>query len=306
MISFIIPALNEAGNIVDAIRSIKVAMGSEPCEVIVADNGSTDDTVTLAGQEGAVTVQDRTKTIGGLRNLGVEKAIGDILVFMDADVRLDANWYSQLLQAKQDWPANGLIVTGSTCRVPTGASFIEKNWFHKLQNAQTSYINSGHLITTRTQFSAISGFDERLATAEDYDFCQRAEAAGGRVRKAPDIQAFHLGYPGTIPAFIAREAWHGRDDVASFAKLTRSKVALVALFNAVVILTGILLLMLQGPESGMIVLSLSLILVVLLTVKKFGLDRPLSIMKTALCFELYLLGRSLSYFYKKDRPAARS
>ena len=306
-ISFIIPALNEERNIVHAIESISVAMGGAGFEIIVADNGSVDRTCELARQHGATVVTDRSATIGGLRNLGVDHSTGVILVFIDADVRLATDWHDKLVEAAQHWPNNRLLVTGSTCLVPDSASFIEKHWFNRLQNADTAYINSGHMITTRELFDAVSGFDDRLKTAEDYDFCQRARAIGGTVAKVPDIRAYHYGYPTGIKAFIIREAWHGRDDIASLKKFLASRTALAAVFNSLLLLSALTTVVLfQQILPAMVLLLASLTMTLLLTRIKFGKSRPLDALKTALCFELYLLGRTLSYFYKKNRPAARS
>lgn len=306
-ISFIIPALNEERNIVHAIDSISEAMGDNGFEIIVADNGSVDRTCELASEHGAKVVTDRSATIAGLRNLGVDHSRGAVLVFIDADVRLATDWHGKFVEAARHWPENRRVVTGSTCLVPDSASFIEKHWFHRLQNADTAYINSGHMITTRELFNAISGFDDQLKTAEDYDFCQRARALGGTVVKASDIRAFHHGYPTGIGAFIIREAWHGRDDVASWKKFLASKTALAAVFNSLLILSALAALLLyQHIPIAVVLLLASLTLTLLLTRIKFGKSRPIDTFKTALCFEFYLLGRTLSYIYKKNRPAARS
>jgi glycosyltransferase involved in cell wall biosynthesis len=306
-LSFIIPALNEQTNIAAAIQSIRQAMHNTAHEVIVADNGSTDNTQSVAEQLGATVITDKSANIGQLRNLGVAESTGSILIFIDADVCLATDWLQCLLEEIKNWPTNQLIVTGSTCLVPESASFIEKNWFSKLQSTGTQYINSGHLITTKTAFECIGGFDKSLKTAEDYDFCQRAKASGAALVKAPNIKAFHHGYPKTVAAFILREAWHGRDDVSSFKKFKQSKTAIAACANTLLILSGLLFFL--GPQDevkGLSLLSVSAAISLALTYAKFGKDKFQSFIKTSLCFQLYLIGRTLSILIGKQRPLARS
>jgi HAD superfamily phosphoserine phosphatase-like hydrolase len=85
-ISCIIPAFNEEATIADVIRAAKKVMTIE--EVIVVDDGSTDGTSGRAEAEGATVVRhERNRGKGAAIKTGVENSKGDIILFLDADLR---------------------------------------------------------------------------------------------------------------------------------------------------------------------------------------------------------------------------
>jgi glycosyltransferase involved in cell wall biosynthesis len=99
-ISVVIPARNEAASLGDVLARIR---GHYPdCEVIVVDDGSTDETTELAMKMGARVIrQPYRKGNGAAIKTGARAASGDILVFMDADGQHDPGDIPRLL-AKLD------------------------------------------------------------------------------------------------------------------------------------------------------------------------------------------------------------
>lgn len=83
--SVIVPTLDEAGQIVPVLESAREALGPD-AELIVADGGSADDTVALAGDLARVVVAAGGR--GSQLNAGARRARGRILVFLHADTRL--------------------------------------------------------------------------------------------------------------------------------------------------------------------------------------------------------------------------
>lgn len=81
-ISVVIPTLNEAPSIAAAIESAQWAD-----EVLVADGGSTDDTVAIAERAGAHVVAAPGRTVGQQRNAAIEKARNPWILALDADER---------------------------------------------------------------------------------------------------------------------------------------------------------------------------------------------------------------------------
>lgn len=230
-ISFIIPAFNEARYLPATLQSIRQhAPPALTYEIIVVDHASTDDTVALARAGGAQVYSQKTATIGALRNLGVRHAGGAVLVFIDADVTLTPAWGAAFPAVLADLLRHERRITGAKCDVPDDCAWISRYWFRDAR-AQTrpTHLGTGHLITTATLFRAIDGFDEKLETGEDYDFCARARGHGADIVAQPKLRVLHHGVPAGVAAFVRRESWHGRSDWASTAAVLKSKVALLTL-----------------------------------------------------------------------------
>ena len=100
MISFIIPARNEEKYVADCIRSILDQKISLAFEIIVVDNHSSDATAKVAaGADRLVkVVSEPDPGTNPARQRGFQKAKGEIVVFLDADVRLPANWTRRVLK----------------------------------------------------------------------------------------------------------------------------------------------------------------------------------------------------------------
>lgn len=83
-VSLIIPAYNEANHLPHLLSSIPSIVN----EVIVVDDGSTDETPSIVKANGVILVQHLTNRGKGVAMVsGVRKATGDIIVFMDADLQ---------------------------------------------------------------------------------------------------------------------------------------------------------------------------------------------------------------------------
>jgi glycosyltransferase involved in cell wall biosynthesis len=81
-VSIIIPAINEAGSIESVLKSIPAVFTSE---ILVVDGGSNDGTPELAVQAGARVLHESRRGYGQACNTGLQEALGDIVVYMDAD-----------------------------------------------------------------------------------------------------------------------------------------------------------------------------------------------------------------------------
>lgn len=305
-ISFIIPALNEENCIANTIASIYEFVPNDyQYEIIVVDNGSTDQTQQLATQSGATVYIEPTLKVGAMRNLGVKRSNGRFLIFLDADVRLTPSWFSGISQTIQMLDQNPNIITGSKCGVSNPPSFIEKYWFAPLLAKKTAYINSGHLITTRNLFDQLNGFSNDLITGEDFDFSTRAKELGAKIINNPDLVVIHAGYPNTLKAFMLREIWHGVGDAQSFKSFLNSKVAILASILMVSQLS-LLLAIATGYEfitfcSLFVLFSIPIISSYI----KYKSENFTYVFINALIFYLYLTSRFFSLFIRTRKNAHR-
>jgi glycosyltransferase involved in cell wall biosynthesis len=96
-ISVIIPVLNEGGKIERCLKSV-FAQSLPPCEVIVIDGKSSDDTVDRAKKFPVRMFYEDCHSIAHGRQLGVENASGEYLAFTDADCVADKDWLASLFK----------------------------------------------------------------------------------------------------------------------------------------------------------------------------------------------------------------
>lgn len=294
VVSFIIPAFNEADIIVDTLAQLHNFAPKIGYEVIIVDNGSTDNTVQLAQYYDDTVVSCPIGTIAAVRNCGVKASTGNVLIFLDADVKLTKQWQDRINSAIENIDLNPLIITGSRCSPPENNNMLNNHWFNLLvESNSATYINSGHLITSRILFDKISGFNENLRTAEDHDFCLRSSHIGAKILPIPDLKVIHDGYPLTYAQFIKRERWHGREDFKTLTSLIKSKVALVICLHLLIFITSVFISISTETMLGMLLYFISMAsLSVLLTSYKFKFGTIKSLIKTSFIHYLYIIGRT--------------
>jgi rSAM/selenodomain-associated transferase 2 len=155
-VSVIIPTLNEAATIVQALRQLK----TQHCdEIIVADAMSPDGTAGLARRESVVVV-DSSRGRGVQQNRGAAASSGDVLVFLHADCRLENGAIAVLRQYLARHP-----------RVPGGCFRMRIEDSHPLYRAidTAAHLRAGLLglpygdqgiFIRRSVFESLGGFPE--------------------------------------------------------------------------------------------------------------------------------------------------
>jgi glycosyltransferase involved in cell wall biosynthesis len=182
-ISVVIPAFNEANYIEGTVRSVLDARTrySGPVEIIVVDNNSTDATGEIAGALGATVVFEPINQIARARNTGAKAAIGDYLVFLDADTRLEGN----IVDKVETNLSSGEVIGGGAWVEPdTGwvGRFLFKyviNYALALKNVTVGPF----LYCDAAAFYRVGGFDESLYAAEEFALAKRLKAEGSKDSK---------------------------------------------------------------------------------------------------------------------------
>jgi len=100
MISFVIAAKNEEGYIADCLKSVFSQELGTPFEVIVVDNHSSDGTTELVASQfpQARLIIEEQQGSNAARHRGYAEAKGDLVIFLDADVRLPAGWLAKVVK----------------------------------------------------------------------------------------------------------------------------------------------------------------------------------------------------------------
>jgi glycosyltransferase involved in cell wall biosynthesis len=230
-LSVIIPVYNEAGMINRTLPVLLEKLGrGYDFEVIIIDNGSNDETVEIVKSIGGVDIITiERNTVAKARNIGAEKAIYDILYFIDADVLFTEEISKYVLTVLEKINDNCSIIAGDRYDISDEKSLIEKCWFGGLYNIKPAYINGGNLFVSKVLFSRVGGFRETLETGEDYQFCHDVKMNGGIIEIDKKLRVVHLGNPKSITSFIKREIWHGAGDSQSLKTIVNSKPAVVSL-----------------------------------------------------------------------------
>jgi glycosyltransferase involved in cell wall biosynthesis len=170
MLSFVVPAHNEErflGATLGSIHAAARAIGL-PYEIVVANDGSTDGTVDVAREGGARVVTVIHRKISATRNSGARAAIGDRLIFVDADTQVDEAVVRAALAAM----ASGAVGGGSAVRFSEAAP----GWATAMMRTTVWVMRAMRLAAgcfvfcTRAAFEAAGGFDEAYFGAEEVWF----------------------------------------------------------------------------------------------------------------------------------------
>ena len=295
-ISFVIPAFNEADNIANVINRISSSVAFQfDFEIIVIDNFSSDNTIDeLSKISGINVIQFAEKhTVGYVRNFGWQLANYEMIAFIDGDVFLTEEWVSEII-CLQAVLAQDSFVLGATYSLSESPGWIEKSWFSLMKNMSRKYINGGNLVTVKSVLAHLNGFDDRLISGEDVDFCRRAELSGIRIYHNSNLKVFHEGYPKTCKSFFLREVWHGVGDVQSFTGFLRSRTALLAFSLFILLSVGFVLSLMHLYMAAIFTVSLFLLLNVMLMFLKFNVPNVSSASKIFLLILIYNFARVFS------------
>lgn len=172
-VSIIIPTLNEAKLLPHLLEDLTHQTYGD-MEIIVADAGSADNTVSIAQQFGAIVTPGGLPAAG--RNAGARIAAGEFLVFLDADVRVPADFLQNAMHEIED-----RFLDLATCEFrPLSAEPLDKflhnfvNTAIKVYQFMDPHAPGFCILVSRRLFRRIGGFDETLHLAEDHNFVRRA------------------------------------------------------------------------------------------------------------------------------------
>jgi GT2 family glycosyltransferase len=198
-ISVVIPAYNSAGHLQRSLGALGMST-VKPYEILVVDDGSTDDTTAIAEGFGVPVL----KIVGPngpavARNLGASATSGSIILFIDADVCVAADTLERLLKGFETDPTLDAVI-GAYDRFPSAQDFLSQ-----YRNLMHSFVHGSHarMVPTfwsgcgairREVFQSHGGFSVtyRQPAIEDIELGSRLSRSGCRIYLNPEIQVTHL------------------------------------------------------------------------------------------------------------------
>lgn len=178
MLSFIIPAHNEASDLVATLRAVRSAAVSAQVahEIIVVDDASTDRTAELAATEGARVIPVACRQIAAARNAGARAAAGSTFVFVDADTLIGVDVVAGLCRAMAAGAAGGGAAVRFDQPTPRWVKLVLplSIWLAR----RLRFTGGCFLFASRAAFEAVGGFDEALFAAEELRLCRALRNQG--------------------------------------------------------------------------------------------------------------------------------
>jgi glycosyltransferase involved in cell wall biosynthesis len=202
-VSVVMPCFNSARSVAASVES---ALGQtiRDLELIVVDNGSSDETVAIVKKiaDSRIRVLDQSiRGVSAARNMGIDEARGEFIAFLDSDDTWDAECLEKLYAALVSRPDAVLTYCGWQnvgLRGGRGEPFIPPDYERpdKIQTLLGGCRWPIHAALTRTIAIRDAGrFDDRFAYAEDFGLWLRV-AAFSRIVRVPEVLAYYHHHDG--------------------------------------------------------------------------------------------------------------
>jgi glycosyltransferase involved in cell wall biosynthesis len=194
-LSVIMPCYNSARTVAAQLDALTAQRWNHPWEVIVADNGSTDDSVAIIQQYRNrlpnLQILDASARQGAsfARNTAAKVARGEFLLFCDSDDVADSGWLAAMGNAlmEHEFVASRFEIRRLNSESLAGRAFI-KGTHPQETGLQTAnyppyllHAACAALGIHKTIYSKVGGLDETMMALEDPDLCFRVQLAGHKL-----------------------------------------------------------------------------------------------------------------------------
>lgn len=211
LVSVVLVNFRGTDDTLTAVRALRdCAWPMDRLEIVVVENGSGDDSLTRLAAEPGIVLIESAENLGfaGGCNLGVARARGDVVAFLNNDARPDEQWISEAMSVLEADPGVGAIASKVLNWEGDRVDFVESalTWYGmgykpftgeplpaKEPMAHDVLFGTGSALFVRRElFDRLGGFDERyFMFFEDVDLGWRINLQGSRVRYVPTSIAYH-------------------------------------------------------------------------------------------------------------------
>jgi cellulose synthase/poly-beta-1,6-N-acetylglucosamine synthase-like glycosyltransferase len=183
-------------------------------EIIVVDDGSMDDTASIAQMAGVQVIRQSNRGPAAARNAGVRAARGDIVLFTDADCEPLPDWIERMTTPLADPRVVGVKGAYRTRQSELMARLaqveFEDKYARMRQHATIDFIDTYSAGYRREALLRAGGFDEVFppCSAEDVELSFRLAEQGMRLLFAPDGQVWHT-HATSLWEYLDKKARYG-------------------------------------------------------------------------------------------------
>ena len=184
-------------------------------EVIVVDDGSTDDSAAIARAHGVRLIRTENRGLSAARTTALEAATGELVAYIDDDARPDEDWLGYLALAMRGGdhagvggpnlpvPGDGLVAE-AVANAPGGPVHV------LLSDTVAEHLPGCNMAFRRDRLAAIGGFDAQFRVAgDDVDVCWRLQAQGWTLGFHPTAVVWHHRR-GSVRRFWRQQRGYGR------------------------------------------------------------------------------------------------
>jgi lipopolysaccharide/colanic/teichoic acid biosynthesis glycosyltransferase/GT2 family glycosyltransferase len=184
-VSVIIPAYNSEATIARCLAGLQNQSHEGPYEIIVVDDGSTDDTARKAQAAGVTVISIPRSRPAAARNTGIHRASGDLICFTDADCTPNPDWIRHIIAPFSDETTVACKGVYSTSQTELVARFVQLEYEDKYDLLRTQenidFIDTYSAAYRREVLLGNGGFDEWFQYLEDQELSFRLAAQGYRM-----------------------------------------------------------------------------------------------------------------------------
>ncbi|NJL77040.1 MAG: glycosyltransferase [Saprospiraceae bacterium] len=190
-LSIIIPCYNHGIYIRDAVASVKLYSGARQVEIIIVNDGSTDDYTKAVLQElsneGCRVIHQENKGLGAARNTGIRNATGRYILPLDSDNKIYSDYIDKSIAVLDATPTIGVVYGdamyfgGKAGRWIVGDFEIRKLFDFNFIDACAVY--------RKQIWEELGGYDENMPAmgSEDWEFWMRVAMRGWQFYYIPEV-----------------------------------------------------------------------------------------------------------------------
>ncbi len=205
LITVVIPVFNAEPYLALAIESA-LAQSYRPAEVIVIDDGSTDESPAIASRYDVQLIRQPNRGVSAARNAGIRAARGGMIAFLDADDLWPPDRLAIQAHHLQQRPELGFVMAHAVQFLEPGVArpaWLTREWIAGVgkpasargrsqpRDVTVPVAHPGTLLARTSVFGEVGRFDESRDMGEDLDWLMRAADAGIRHELLPDVVLHH-------------------------------------------------------------------------------------------------------------------